>query len=74
MMTLRLRSLIGLAVLVGIAWLLSRNRKAIDWKLVGWGVGLQIAFGAAHTEQTTVISGAAVCCCDCTQRFDHRRA
>lgn len=38
-------SLLGLVVLIGIAWLCSWNRKAVDWKLVGWGVGLQFAFG-----------------------------
>jgi len=34
----------GLAVLIGIAWLFSSNRKAVDWRLVATGVGLQIAF------------------------------
>jgi concentrative nucleoside transporter, CNT family len=36
--------LFGLAVLLGIAWLFSSNKKAVDWKLVGTGVALQIAF------------------------------
>jgi len=39
-----LRGLIGLAVFVGIATLFSTNRRAIDWKLVGAGIGLQIVF------------------------------
>jgi CNT family concentrative nucleoside transporter len=38
--------LFGLAVLVGIAWLFSNNKKAVDWKLVLTGVTLQIAFAA----------------------------
>ena len=38
--------LFGLAVLVGIVWLLSNNRRAIDWKLVATGITLQIAFAA----------------------------
>mgnify|MGYP003409275954 FL=1 len=38
--------LFGLAVLLGIAWLFSNNKKAVDWKLVLTGVGLQIAFAA----------------------------
>lgn len=38
--------LFGLAVLIGIVWLFSNNRKAIDWKLVATGVTLQIAFAA----------------------------
>ena len=39
-----LRGLIGLAVFVGIATLFSSNRRAIDWKLVAAGIGLQIVF------------------------------
>ncbi len=38
--------LFGLAVLIGIAWLSSNNKRAVDWKLVGTGVTLQIAFAA----------------------------
>jgi len=34
----------GLFVLVGIAWSISRNKKAIDWKLVASGIGLQLLF------------------------------
>ncbi|HEX5756678.1 MAG TPA: nucleoside transporter C-terminal domain-containing protein [Arenimonas sp.] len=36
--------LFGLAVLLGIAWLFSGNRKAVDWQLVGAGLALQIVF------------------------------
>jgi CNT family concentrative nucleoside transporter len=36
--------LLGLAVLVGIAWSLSDRRDRIDWRLVFAGVGLQLAF------------------------------
>jgi CNT family concentrative nucleoside transporter len=38
--------LFGLAVLIGIAWLFSLNRRAVDWKLVATGVTLQIAFAS----------------------------
>jgi len=38
--------LFGLAVLIGIAWLFSLNRRAVDWKLVITGVTLQIAFAS----------------------------
>lgn len=41
---LLLRGLLGLAVLVGIAVLFSENRRAIDWRLVGAGIGLQLVF------------------------------
>jgi CNT family concentrative nucleoside transporter len=36
--------LFGLAVLIGIAWVFSNNKKAVDWRLVITGVLLQIAF------------------------------
>ncbi|MGE8218426.1 MAG: NupC/NupG family nucleoside CNT transporter [Stenotrophomonas acidaminiphila] len=36
--------LFGLAVLIGITWLFSNNKKAVDWKLVATGISLQIAF------------------------------
>ena len=38
--------LFGLAVLIGIAWTFSNNKKAVDWRLVGTGIALQIAFAA----------------------------
>ncbi len=37
-----LRAVIGLIVLVGIAYLLSGNKKAISWRLVGVGILFQI--------------------------------
>jgi CNT family concentrative nucleoside transporter len=41
----RLISLVGLFTMVGIAWLLSKHRERISWRLVGWGIGLQLVFG-----------------------------
>jgi nucleoside permease NupC len=38
--------LFGLATLIGIAWLASLERRAVDWRLVITGVSLQIAFAA----------------------------
>jgi CNT family concentrative nucleoside transporter len=38
--------LFGLAVLVGIAWLFSSNKRAVDWRLVVTGIALQILFAA----------------------------
>ena len=43
-MTHVLFGLFGLAVLIGIAWLFSNNKKAVDWRLVLTGVLLQIGF------------------------------
>ena len=37
-----LRGSLGIAVMIGICWLLSSNRKAIDWRLVIGGVLLQV--------------------------------
>ena len=39
-------SLLGLFGFIGIAWLLSNNRRAVDWRLVGVGTGLQLAIAA----------------------------
>ncbi|GMU43131.1 MAG: NupC/NupG family nucleoside CNT transporter [Xanthomonadales bacterium PRO6] len=38
--------LFGLASLIGIAWVCSLNRRAVDWTLVLTGISLQIAFAA----------------------------
>lgn len=40
-----LRGLGGLAFIVAVAWLLSTNRKAISWRLVGIGLLFQIIIG-----------------------------
>ena len=39
------RGLLGIAVLLGICYLLSKNRKAINWKTVGVGLFLQLVLG-----------------------------
>ncbi|MEZ5174070.1 MAG: nucleoside transporter C-terminal domain-containing protein [Bacteroidia bacterium] len=36
-----LRGLLGMIVVIGIAYLFSSNRKAISWKVVGIGLGMQ---------------------------------
>ena len=38
--------LFGLAVLIGITWLFSNNKRAVDWRLIGTGIALQIGFAA----------------------------
>jgi CNT family concentrative nucleoside transporter len=37
----RCMSLLGLAAFIGIAWLLSTNRKRVDWRIVAWGTAQQ---------------------------------
>ena len=40
----RLIGIAGILVLLGIALAMSNNRKAISWRLVTWGLGIQILF------------------------------
>jgi CNT family concentrative nucleoside transporter len=37
-----LRGLVGMAVIIAISWALSTNRKAINWRVVFIGLGLQL--------------------------------
>jgi CNT family concentrative nucleoside transporter len=41
----RLVGLLGLATMIGIAWLLSSDRRKVPWRLVGVGVALQAVLG-----------------------------
>ena len=41
----RVIPVVGLAVLVGLCWLLSDRRRAIDWRIPAWGLALQLLFG-----------------------------
>ena len=41
----RFTGLIGLAVVLAVAFALSKNRRAIRWRTVGWALALQMAFG-----------------------------
>ena len=40
----RLRAVFGLALLLVIAWICSTDRRKVSWRLVGWGLTLQIGF------------------------------
>ena len=40
----RLTGILGLAAILGIGIAFSRNRRAISWRVVAWGVGLQLLF------------------------------
>jgi CNT family concentrative nucleoside transporter len=40
-----LRGLLGLIFIVAVAYLLSGNRRAVDWRLVLVGIVIQLAFG-----------------------------
>ena len=43
-LVLILRGLLGISVLVGIAYLFSSDRKRINWRLVGTGILMQLVF------------------------------
>ena len=38
-------SFLGIFVMVGLAWVLSENRRAVTWRPVIWGVALQLILG-----------------------------
>jgi len=44
-MPLAVVSAVGFFVLAGVAWLCSENRRAISWRTVAWGLGLQLLIG-----------------------------
>lgn len=52
-----IRGIIGLAVLIGFAFLFSKDKKNIDWRLVGIGVLLQIIFALLITKIGFVAHG-----------------
>jgi CNT family concentrative nucleoside transporter len=41
----RALSLIGLLAIVGLGWMASTDRKRVPWRVIGWGLSLQILFG-----------------------------
>jgi len=41
----RFTGILGIAVILGLAWLFSTDRKAIKLKTIAWGLGLQIVLG-----------------------------
>jgi CNT family concentrative nucleoside transporter len=46
MSAIQLRSLVGLLALAAVCWAISPHRKAIAWRVVVWGLALQLLFGA----------------------------
>ena len=42
---MHLQGLIGMILLLGIAFILSNNRRRINYRIVGWGLSLQFIFG-----------------------------
>lgn len=52
-----IRALFGILALVGFAFIFSRNKKAIDWRLVAIGITLQALFGFLITQVDFVARG-----------------
>jgi len=46
MSILNLISLLGIFVLMAVAWIFSSNRRLINWRVVAWGTGIQLLFAA----------------------------
>ncbi len=44
--TYNLISFCGIFLMAGFAWLLSTDRRRVNWRLLGWGVGMQLVFAA----------------------------
>ena len=42
---LRLVSFFGLFCMIGIAWVFSENRRRMPWRILLWGIGLQVSLG-----------------------------
>ncbi|MCW8897459.1 MAG: Na+ dependent nucleoside transporter [Flavobacteriales bacterium] len=51
------RGIIGMVALLAIAWLFSSNRKAINWKLVGKGLLIQLVFAILVLKVDFVADG-----------------
>jgi CNT family concentrative nucleoside transporter len=51
-MSLKLVSLLGLVVFIGVAWGLSAHKRLFPWRTVLWGLGLQFIFALAILKTT----------------------
>jgi|TARA_B110000879_G_scaffold45872_1_gene64689 CNT family concentrative nucleoside transporter len=55
------RGLLGLVVILALAWLFSSDRKAIQWKVVGIGIGAQLLLALAILKVSFVQSFFEFC-------------
>ena len=46
----RFTGFLGLAVILGVAWLFSTHKKEIKLRLILWGMGLAVRFRGAGAE------------------------
>src|SRR3954463_7517756 len=62
---LRLTSLLGIVVILAVAWALSNNRRLFPWRTVLWGMALQFFFALFILKTPTgawLFSGAQAAC------------
>ncbi|MFA7576598.1 MAG: NupC/NupG family nucleoside CNT transporter [Candidatus Muiribacteriota bacterium] len=45
-------SVLGIFAILGFGYLLSDNKKKINWRMIGWGVGLQLIFALIILKTT----------------------
>lgn len=55
-----LQGVLGIAAFIGIAWLLSENRRAISWRIVVVGVATQFIFAALVTNLAFMREGLRI--------------
>jgi len=59
-------SFVGIFVFVGLAWILSAERRNVNWRVIGWGIALQLVVALfifvvpAGTKVFLVVNDAAV--------------
>ncbi|MBT8236713.1 MAG: Na+ dependent nucleoside transporter [Bacteroidia bacterium] len=51
------RGMLGMAVLIFIAWIFSANRRAINWRTVGLGLGLQLLIAVGVLQVPFIKAG-----------------
>jgi CNT family concentrative nucleoside transporter len=52
----RFTALIGLVLILAISYAMSNNRRAIPWRVVGWGLGLQFLLAVAVLKGRLIAS------------------
>jgi len=52
MILTKIQPLVGLALILGVAWALSTNRQAIRLRVIAWGLGLQFLFALIVLKTT----------------------
>jgi CNT family concentrative nucleoside transporter len=65
-------SFVGIFIIMGFAWLLSTNRRMMNWRAIMWGVGLQLLFACfiflvpAGTKVFLAVNSIVIRVMDCS--------